>query len=352
MKNKILLYLAFIGMIGFLSGCEKDEVKVVLSDNPVAPTLTTVPSSLTLIRANGNDTLEFEGTPVDPGFQASATYFLEACVHGNNFADVMQLYSGINVDLIRISISDLNGMFLKGIPADQVTNVDFRLRAELVVDAGTGAPGTSSKPFSYPSAIVSKDVTPYGLPRLDLIGSGVTQKIESALGDGKYIGFVKLDATMPFTLKNPDTNVNYGDNSGALAVDGVAFVPLTTGWYKLTVDVNELTYTLKAFNVGMIGSATPNGWSAPDSKMVYNPASGLWEITLDLVVGSYKFRINDSWEDGINLGYGDDDHADYKTLSNLWNSGGSKDIPLAEAGNYTVKLSVGETKYSCTIKKN
>ena len=55
-------------------------------------------------------------------------------------------------------------------------------------------------------------MTLYGLPRLDLVGSGITQKVESALGDGKYLGYVNLDATMPFTLYDPDGDISYGAN--------------------------------------------------------------------------------------------------------------------------------------------
>ena len=171
------------------------------------------------------------------------------------------------------------------------------------------------------------------------------------MGDGKYLGFVKLDQTMPFTLKNPDTNTIYGANGAALAVDGAGITSPASGWYKLSADTQDLTYTITPYMVGLIGSSTPNGWSAPDSKMDYDPQSGLWFITLDLAVGAVKIRSNDDWNAGINLGLGDASHPEY-TLTNLWNNGSSKDIPIAAAGNYTIKVSIGSALYSCTITKN
>ena len=96
MKN-LVIYLTFIGLIGLLFSCEKDETKVVMLTNPIAPTIQTVPN-LTLKRTSGNDTLVFVGTAVDPGFQASATYFLEACVKGNNFKDAVLILSSIKPD--------------------------------------------------------------------------------------------------------------------------------------------------------------------------------------------------------------------------------------------------------------
>lgn len=345
MNKKLIIFFTIIGLISLLQSCEKDETRVVIAANPIAPTLTTLPD-LTLKRAKGLDTLIFVGTPVDPGFQASATYFLEACPKGNNFRDSILISSGVKDLQMKITVSDLNGLLLKKFPADQVSQVDFRIRAVLMVDAGTGA-----KPMTYWSATKSADVTVYGLPRLDLIASGLTQKIESALGDGNYTGFVKLDKTKPFTLKDPDTGTIYGANGAALAVNGAAInVPdAGNGWYKLTAGTQSLTYTLAPYMVGLIGSSTPNGWSAPDSKMDYDASTGLWYITLDLTVGAIKVRYNDTWG-AINLGLGDATHPGY-SLSNLWNDGGSKDIPIDVAGNYTIKVSIGNT-YSMTITKN
>jgi len=353
MNKNFKIYFIFIGLIGLLASCKKDEVKVIMSDNPVAPTITSMPN-LTLQRSQGNDTLVFTGTPVDPGFQASANYYLEACASGTSFADPIQLVSSTQADELKISVGDMNTILIKKFPTDQTSSIDFRIRSVLVVDAGTGAPGTSLNPFAYSSETETADVALYGLPRLDLIGSGMDQKIESALGDGKYTGFVKLDVANPFTLKDPDTNTTYGANGSKLVVDGSAItVPSDpgSGWYNMTANINDLSYELNPYMIGLIGDATPNGWSAPDSKMNYNAQTGLWSITLDLVVGTVKFRLNDDWGNGINLGLGDDTHPGY-SLDNLWNDGGSQNIPITEAGNYTITLSIGSSKYSATITKN
>lgn len=347
MKKNLLIYLTIIGLIGLLTGCEEDQTKVVMLTSPVAPTISAMPD-LTLTRANGSQVLEFVGTPVDPGFNASATYFLEACASGSSFADPVVVYSGTQDLSIKMTVSDLNGMLLKKFPADAVSATDWRIRAVLVVDAGTGAPGTSTKPFVYSSAPRSANVTLYGLPRLDLINSGMMQKIESALGDGKYFGFVKLDVTKPFTLKDPDTNISYGANGSALAVNGAGIVPGATGWHKLTVDVNALTYTLAEYQIGLVGSATPNGWGSPDQKMDYNPQTGAWSITTNLIDGEIKFRLNDGW--AWNLGY----RPGNKNLDDLFHNG---DNIAVTAGNYTITLTItNETGPNeagkCTIVKN
>jgi hypothetical protein len=344
MNRNSIIYLILFALTGLISSCEKDEVKVIMLDNPVAPTLVTVPD-LILKRADGTKTLEFTGTAVDPGFQASANYFLEGSRTGTNFANPFVIYSGIQGLSMKITVSDLNTILLRNLEADVASSVDLRLRAVLVVDAGTGAPGTSTNPFEYASAVKTVQVSPYGLPRLDLTGSGIDQKIESALGDGKYSGLVKLDNTKPFTLRNPDTNTVYGATGGALAVNGAAIVPTDNGWHKLTVDTQALTYKIEAYMIGLVGSATPNGWDSPDQKMDYDAKTGTWRITINLVDGEIKFRLNDGW--AWNLG----------GAPNSLTVGGSN--IAVTAGNYTIVLTItnaaatdGAVGGTCTITKN
>lgn len=336
--KKLIFYITILGLL--LNACKKDETKVVILANPTPPTLATLPD-LTLQRAHGLDTLVFVGTPVDPGFQASATYFLEVCATGNNFKDSLSVLSSIQDTKLKITVSALNGILLQKFPADVASALDFRIRSVLTVDAGTGA-----KPMIYSSDPVSANVTIFGLPRLDLINSGITQKIESALGDKKYIGYVKLDATKPFTLKDPDANITYGTNGAALAVNGTAFSVAANGWYQLKADINALTYTNLPYNIGLIGDATPNGWSAPDSKMAYDAKTGSWFISITLINGSCKFRMNDAWDQGINLGIG----TGYST-ENLWNNSSSSNIPVT-AGNYTVRLYINSAPFRCTFTLN
>jgi len=335
---KKILYLMAIGLLGLFSSCDKDETRAIMLENPVSPTFKTIPD-LTLQRVNGTKMLTFVGTPVDPGFKVSANYFLEACVKGNNFVNPIALVASNQDTLMKISTSDLNGLLLKNFPADQVSAVDIRIRAVLVVDAGTGAVGTGNKQYVYSTPTKTVNVTLYGLPRLDiLVGTGVTGKIESALGNGVYSGFAKLDKDNPFTLKDPDANITYGGKDGVLAPNGAAIVAPDKGWYKFTVDTKGLTYATDAYMVGLIGSATPNGWNTPDQKMDYDAATGKWKITVDLVDGEIKFRLNDGW--AWNLG---------GTAGSLTQGGDNLKVT---AGKYTITLTITGNTGSCTIVKN
>ena len=163
MKKYKILLVSLIGAIGFFTGCEKDETKTILSENPIPANLITIPD-LTLEAAHETDTLVFVGTPVNPGFQASAGYFLEACVSGANFTPasaVMRVYFGIQDTLMIITEKALNTMFVKKIPAGTPSAVDFRIRAVLKLDAGTGALGSSANPLEVTSEITTVTAVTY-----------------------------------------------------------------------------------------------------------------------------------------------------------------------------------------------
>ena len=344
---KKILYITFVGLLGLLFACEKDGEQIFLPENPTAPTIVSMPD-LTLERNNGTDILEFVGTPVDPGFSASVRYFLETSATGDNFNDVTQIASSNGSTTFTISESDLNALLLKKFPADQVSSLDFRIRSRLVVDAGTGAPGAANDAFEYNSETETANVTLYGLPRLDLLNSGIDQKIESPLGNGVYSGFVKLDPAKPFSLFEPDNATTYGGADGVLVEDGAAIVPPASGWHKLDADINALTYSLEQYSVGVVGEFTSWGEQA-DRIMEYDPAKGYWFITVDLPAGPMKFRLNSKWD--VNWGPGEDtDLPAAGGVMELPNSSGN--IVITAAGNYTIHLTLNGSSGSATFIKN
>ena len=97
-----------------------------------------------------------------------------------------------------------------------------------------------------------------------------------------------------------------------------------TGYQKLTVDTNALTYALEAYSWGVIGSASPGGW-ADDTDMVWNSTTQVWEINITLSVGEIKFRLNNGWD--TNFG----DNGNNGSLE-----AGGANIPIDEAGNYKI----------------
>lgn len=91
-------------------------------------------------------------------------------------------------------------------------------------------------------------------------------------------------------------------------------------------------------NWGIIGSATPTGW-ASDTNLSYSLTTKKYSITMNLVVGEFKFRLDDAWT----VNYGDNGN-------NLSLEDAGANIPVTVAGNYTIVVDFAAKKY--TITKN
>ena len=106
------------------------------------------------------------------------------------------------------------------------------------------------------------------------------------------------------------------------------------------LELYDLTYSVLKTDWGLIGDATPGGWDA-DTNMTYSMDTKTWTLTTDLSVGNIKFRANDNWD----LNYGDDN------FDGSMEQGGT-DIPIEEAGNYTIVLNLEVAGYAYEVRKN
>lgn len=120
-------------------------------------------------------------------------------------------------------------------------------------------------------------------------------------------------------------------------------VKSTLGGVSSTPQVSN-SYTIKVTpfpawpNWGIIGSATPTGWDS-DTNLDYDLATKKYSTTLNMVVGEFKFRLDDAWA----LNYGDDGN-------NLTLESAGSNIPITVAGSYTIVVDFNAKSY--TIKKN
>lgn len=168
--------------------------------------------------------------------------------------------------------------------------------------------------------------------------------LASVNNDGTFEGYVYLPSAtdeFKFTV-NPDWSVNYGDDGadGTLEPNGANIKVASAGLYRVTVNLNTLSYTIQKTDWGLIGSATPGGWDS-DQDMTYDPADRSLNITLDLVAGKIKFRANDGWD----LNYGDNG------TDALLEAGGA-DIDIPSGGRYTIKLFLDYPDYTYSIERS
>jgi hypothetical protein len=172
--------------------------------------------------------------------------------------------------------------------------------------------------------------------------ANTTTVLASAASNSQYEGYLNFTAdNVQFKFcTTPNWNHNYGGANGVLSQNGTNITAGAAGYYKINVDTALLTYSLVKTTWSAIGDATPGGWST-DSPMTYDTTTGLWSVTLDLTVGSIKFRANDDWtiNYGSNAGNG------------ILEAGGSN-IAVPVAGTYTISMKLGIPDYTYTIVRN
>ncbi|NJO89114.1 MAG: hypothetical protein HC831_09255 [Chloroflexia bacterium] len=351
MKNNIITFL-LIGTVLAFFACEKDETQAVLTSTPTAPTLTVPTLAAGLLdRDKATEILTFEGNAANFGFDARIVYSLQAAIAGKEFDGAVTIMTNFK-NSFTMQLSEFNLSLLDILKEDVPADIEIRVVASVEGDVPDAI-----------SAISSLQVTPYGLPRLDINITGETekQKIVSPAGDGDYAGFVKFKAGDTFTMTDPDAGVNYGGNGSTISIDGPAITVTEAGWYKVTANTVDLTMANDRYLVGIVGSVTgwDNIWPArPDYEMDYDYDGKFWYYNgLEFSSNAserIKFRHNADWGNDFNLGVRDRDNPD---LDNLWNDGGSNDIVIANlglaAGTYDIKiwLSIGKTPDArCTIE--
>ncbi|HPG07890.1 MAG TPA: SusF/SusE family outer membrane protein [Saprospiraceae bacterium] len=343
--TKNIIYLTFL-FFALFTACQDEAFGPVIQvGSPPAITSPAAGSNFVITEDKAQLAFgTFTWTPVEYGFQAAVSYNLEVDLANNSFSDPVSLgiINATSLDVINDKINSV--LLAKGISGGTQTAMAARVTATVNPDV---AP-VVSEPLTF-------NVTPYEAeiiyPVLHVPGSyqGWNPGDEATVifdqkNNGKFEGFINFpDGNTEFKFTDgPSWDVNYGDNGadGTLDRDGSNIVAVDAGVYRLKVDLNALTYSILKTDWGLIGSATPAGWDA-DQNMTYDPVTGIWSITLDLVAGEIKFRANDDW--GINLG---DNDANKKLEYD------GSNIVIGEAGNYTIDLILNVPVYTYTVTKN
>jgi hypothetical protein len=235
-------------------------------------------------------------------------YIVEADLPANNFAAPIELGSVNNMDEISFTNAVLNGAAIEaGIPVDANGDLAIRVRS-IIIDANTGTVLERTTPE------VTINVTTY-LTVLDLSTTwGVVGSAANNWGatpdlpffktdvDGVLAAYVTLtDGEMKFRENNDWAN-NYGSDSstGGNLVAGGGNLTVSAGAYKIVLDLNNLTYTIENFSIGIVGGAYNNWGATPDFMLEYDQYSNVFRGIVNLIDGEMKFRMNNDW--GTNWG--------------------------------------------------
>lgn len=149
--------------------------------------------------------------------------------------------------------------------------------------------------------------------------------------DGNYKGWVYAsgDDEFKFALGSWDDNWGCSDIEDGTLEPGGANIKPAEGMYYITVNTDDLKATFTKTSWTIIGDAV-GGWdNANDVQMTWNADKKVYEVTVNMSEGGFKFRANQDW--AINLGGAD---------GNLAQDGANISVT---AGTYYVTLDLQTT---------
>ncbi len=348
--KKIKYIFSIIALVLVFVSCEKEEFEPVVGVF-APPSLEDVSGTYVFTEEMADDVFQtFSWTDADFGFQSATSYTLQIDFAGNDFADATDLLTTSEKSTI-LTVGELNQKLLA---MGAKTNVpsDFEIRIEATVNSNvqslySNVPVMNIHPYKveiiYPSLYMPGNYQAASGYESDW-SPDKAQQIYSLEQDDKYEGYVNMvgDGIMFKFTDEPNWDLNWGDDDadGTLDEGGADIAIPEAGYYQMKANINSLTYSFLKTDWGLIGSATPGGWDA-DSDMTYSMETKSWSVTLDLIEGEIKFRANDDWA----LNYGD------TGFDGVLEEGGDN-LPITEAGNYTIVLNLEVPGYAYEIIKN
>ncbi|UJP64543.1 SusE domain-containing protein [Mongoliitalea daihaiensis] len=327
-------------------------------DNPpiipqTSSNLVSAPSTIVIEEADSASMISFTVSPVDFGIPTDVEYTLQADRPGANFASPVDIGSS-ETTTITVRGDVLNRRAIaKGIVAGETGPLEFRVRATTTraLSPLIGATTTVNITTFATAEVVRNlflvgDATAPGWnnnnnnPALFRDPENPDLYVYSGFfAQGAFKLIENLNNWRPQwgTDNGTTVRVNVGDD------EPEAIPVASAGFYTFTVDLSDGSFSLVPFDgptdrvfetIGIIGSATANGWDASTAMVGTNFDRHLWRITATLTAGDIKFRADNDWADN----WGAD-----TAISGVGVQGGPN-IPV-EAGNYTIWFSSLDGRY-------
>jgi starch-binding outer membrane protein SusE/F len=336
------------------ASCKKEGEMLTANENAsFSASLKASLDSVTLAPANDSDTVvHFTWPAVSYGAGIAVTYTLQMDVPSdtagaNGWAKAQAYIAGANVLTYGFAGKDLNNT-MQTLGLFGPTPLVFRVLANVTQYNGSA----STIPTSY-SSVVNVVVTPY---TTNLWVPGAYQGWSPATAPtlnpvpgkpGLFEGYVDIVGTgnQGFKYTNaPDwVHTNYGDPSGevgggALTTNGNAggLSVANGGYYELSANLNNLSWTATGTTWSIIGDATPGAWTT-DTQMSYDATNQVWTVTAAMKqAGSYKFRANDAW----NIDFGIDNSGNLVYVDNplFPYAGPQNNLTVPSDGTYVITL--------------
>ena len=330
------LFALIIVSIGFTS-CEDLSDRIIANPDVEASTelILQETAALVLLEANQEEiALNTSWAAPDYGFDAAPTYKLLLDLANGDFTNAKTLDVGDNLEKSFTTL-ELNAIALGlGAEADAASDLSIKLQGfvggQLLVNSDAKTinvtPYSSILDLSTTWGVVGSAANNWGAtPDLPFFTTSTA---------GVLVAYVTLiDGEIKFRENNEWTN-DFGDDGADGTLDsGGSNITVSAGSYKITMNLNDNTYTIENFSLGIVGSAY-NDWGAtPDYALTYDSYSDQFRGIVKLLDGEMKFRMDNDWTTAYGAG----------SAGFLDTAGGN--IPTT-AGRYIVTVNLNDLSYS------
>lgn len=319
--------------------CKKDEVRVTATDGTAA-VLTSSSSTLVLAKVNAaNTAVTFTLTAPDYGYESVVSSTLQIAVKGTNFADSKDFTLDPDVLTKSFTVIDFNALMLSmKLAPGSIADIEARIKSSI-----------SPQVDPIFSNAASIKVTPYALVSFLYVPGAYqgwapssAESLISATSNDIYEGVINFtpgNTGFKILTKRDWGTPEYGAgaSAGLIAVGGSDLNAPGTGNYKLIANLSANTLQFLPYSFGLVGdSPVGSNWGGgPDIAMKYDNAKQIWTVTADMLVGKFKFRLNNNWD----TNYGDD--GDNGSVEK-----GGADIAITAAGKYKFELNLLTNTYT------
>lgn len=315
-------------LLAVVVSCEKEDYLVFTAQEPseeVSFTNNTSDTYFLTAETKTNIAERFVWNQPDFGAPTTVNYLVEGSTT-EDFATISYDSGTLSETNHAVTVDNLMTLAMEmGLDADPATTgsdgepnnsgtVYFRVKAFVGSDGATNEVASVSEPLPLNITMV-EETAQGGGAGVEISSWGVVGSAANDWGatpdlpfyttdeDGVLVAYVTLkDGEMKFR-ENSDWTNNLGDNDadGTLENDG-ANIAVTAGDYKITLNLNDMTYTIEEYSWGIVGSAW-NDWggAGPDAQLYYDYSTDTFRRAVKLMDGEMKIRFNSDWA----VNYGD-----------------------------------------------
>lgn len=303
----------------FLASCDRTDDLVTIN-TVTNPTLVDINStSYVVTEDNLSKVIELGVKKAVYGVSSEVRTELEIALAGTNFEKVAVVGAYTLDDTLKVTYKQLNdALLVLGVKPGVATNIEVRVKSYLYSNTVTSGGVPTYSDVQTITATAYSQGPNYQYQDWFLIGSATAADwsndknninllplLKDVNNPNKYTftGYFKQGEFKLVKTKG-DWGVNYGGRGGSLVSGGDNIAIPADGYYTLSFDLEALTYTVTSVatpvntynTVGIIGSATANGWDAstPMVQSTFDP--NLWILSgIRLSAGELKFRADNDW---------------------------------------------------------